>query len=74
MGAFVPLVPFIVLGGGTALAVSIGLTSLALFAVGASVSLLTGRSALFSGARQLLIGAAAAAITYLIGSLIGVNV
>ena len=69
-----PLVPFILLGGGTALAVSIGLTSLALFAVGASVSLLTGRSALFSGARQLLIGAAAAAITYLIGSLIGVNV
>jgi VIT1/CCC1 family predicted Fe2+/Mn2+ transporter len=38
------------------------------------VSLLTGRSALYSGARQLLIGIAAAGITYLIGSLIGVNV
>jgi len=74
IGAFVPLLPFILLTGGTALAVSIGLTSLALFAVGASVSLLTGRSALYSGARQLLIGIAAAGITYVIGSLIGVNV
>jgi VIT1/CCC1 family predicted Fe2+/Mn2+ transporter len=74
IGAFVPLLPFILLAGGTALAVSIGLTSLALFAVGASVSLLTGRSALYSGARQLLIGIAAAGITYVIGSLIGVNV
>ena len=74
IGAFVPLLPFILLTGGTALAVSIGLTSLSLFAVGASVSLLTGRSALYSGARQLMIGIAAAGITYLIGSLIGVNV
>ena len=74
IGAFVPLLPFILLTGGTALAVSIGLTSLALFTVGASVSLLTGRSALYSGARQLLIGIAAAGITYVIGSLIGVNV
>ena len=74
VGAFIPLVPFILLTGGTALTVSIGLTSFALFGVGAAVSLLTGRSALYSGARQLGIGAAAAAITYLVGSLIGVNV
>ena len=74
IGAFLPLLPFILLTGGTALAVSIALTSFALFGVGASVSLLTGRSALYSGARQLLIGIAAAGITYLIGSLIGVNV
>ena len=74
VGAFIPLVPFILLTGGTALTVSIALTSLALFGVGAAVSLLTGRSALYSGARQLGIGAAAAAITYLVGSLIGVNV
>ena len=60
--------------GGAALTVSILLTGLALFGVGAAVSLLTGRSALYSGARQLGIGAAAAAITYLVGSLIGVNV
>ena len=74
VGAFIPLLPFILLTNGTALPVSIVLTSLALFGVGAAVSLLTGRSALYSGARQLGIGAAAAAITYLVGSLIGVNV
>ena len=74
VGAFIPLLPFVLLTNGTALLVSIVLTSLALFGVGAAVSLLTGRSALYSGARQLGIGAAAAAITYLVGSLIGVNV
>ncbi len=42
------------------------------FAVGAAVSLLTGRSMLYSGFRQVGIGAAAAAVTYLVGSIIGV--
>jgi VIT1/CCC1 family predicted Fe2+/Mn2+ transporter len=42
--------------------------------VGAAVSLLTGKSAIYTGLRQLGIGAAAAAITYAVGSLIGVNV
>src|SRR5688500_20341617 len=41
----------------------------ALFAVGAGVSLLTGRSLLYSGTRQVLIGAAAAVVTYLVGHL-----
>ena len=42
--------------------------------MGAAVSLLTGRSMLYSGARQMGIGAAAAGVTYLVGSLIGVAV
>ena len=46
----------------------------ALFAVGAAVSLLTGRGALLSGFRQVAIGAAAAGVTYLVGSIIGVSV
>jgi len=46
---------------------------LALFAVGASLSLFTGRSALVSGLRQLGLGAAAATLTYVIGSVIGVS-
>ena len=37
------------------------------------MSLLTGRSMLFSGFRQLGIGLGAAIVTYLIGSLIGVG-
>ena len=74
VGAFVPLLPFILLTGFTALSVRIALTAVALFSVGAAVSLLTGKSAIYTGLRQLAIGAAAAAITYAVGSLIGVNV
>lgn len=74
IGAFVPLLPFILLTGFTALVGSIALTAVALFGVGAAVSLLTGKSAIYTGLRQLGIGAAAAAITYAVGSLIGVNV
>ena len=35
---------------------------------------LTGRTLLFSGTRQVAIGAAAAAVTYAVGTLIGANV
>jgi VIT1/CCC1 family predicted Fe2+/Mn2+ transporter len=38
------------------------------------VSVLTGRSTLFSGIRQVAIGAAAAAITYTVGTIVGVAV
>ena len=60
--------------GPAVLVVSLGLSLVALFAVGAAVSLLTGRGLLFSGVRQLGIGLAAAAVTYAVGSLIGVSV
>jgi VIT1/CCC1 family predicted Fe2+/Mn2+ transporter/rubrerythrin len=73
IGAVVPVIPYLVGSGTGALVASLGLSLAALFAVGASVSLLTGRSALFSGARQLGIGLTASIVTYLIGSLIGVS-
>jgi VIT1/CCC1 family predicted Fe2+/Mn2+ transporter len=73
IGAAVPVIPYLFGGGTTVLLVSLGLSLVALFAVGAGVSLLTGRGLLFSGARQLGIGLAAALVTYGIGSLIGVN-
>ena len=73
IGAAIPVVPYL-FGGGTAiLLTSLGLSLVALFAVGAAVSLLTGRGLLFSGVRQLGIGLAAAIVTFLIGTLIGVN-
>ena len=53
---------------------AIGLSLVALFAVGAGVSLLTGRGVLFSGVRQVAIGAAAAVVTYVVGTVIGVSV
>ena len=72
-GAVVPVIPYLFGGGTTALLVSLGLSLASLFAVGAAVSLLTGRGLVFSGVRQLGIGLAAALVTFLIGSLIGVT-
>jgi VIT1/CCC1 family predicted Fe2+/Mn2+ transporter len=72
-GALVPLLPFFALSGERALLVSIAVTALALFGVGAVISLFTGRSALRDGLRMLAIGAAAGALTYAIGKLLGVS-
>jgi VIT1/CCC1 family predicted Fe2+/Mn2+ transporter len=44
-----------------------------LFIIGAGITLFTGRSVLFSGTRQVTFGLAAAAVTFIIGRLIGVN-
>ena len=71
-GAALPLVPFL-MGHSNALAVSIGLTALGLFAVGASMSLFTGRHAILSGLRMLGIGGAAGLATYFIGAWLGVS-
>jgi VIT1/CCC1 family predicted Fe2+/Mn2+ transporter len=72
-GAFIPLLPFLLSAGAPALMSSIGITALALFAVGASISLFTGRSAIRDGLRMLGIGALAGLLTYGIGNLLGVS-
>lgn len=72
-GAAVPLLPFLFVGGSTSLLVSIPLTGVALLAVGAALSLFTGRSAVYSGVRMLAIGATAGTVTYLAGTLLGVT-
>ncbi len=74
IGAAVPVIPYLFGSGSTVFMVALGGSLVALFVVGAGVSLLTGRSLLFSGARQVGIGAAAAGVTYLVGSVIGVTV
>ena len=70
-GAAIPLLPY--LFGSGKLGWSIGLAGAALFAVGCALSLFTGRSALASGLRMLLIGGCAGVATYLVGSLLGVS-
>ena len=55
------------------MAASLALSAVALFAVGAGITLLTGRGVLFSGARQVLFGLAAAGLTFGLGRLIGVS-
>jgi VIT1/CCC1 family predicted Fe2+/Mn2+ transporter len=72
-GAALPLLPFLFGSGSSALLESVGLTALGLFAVGASMSLFTGRHAVLSGLRMLGIGAAAGLATYAIGAWLGVS-
>ncbi len=74
VGAAIPVLPFVLIPGPAAIAVSLVLSLIAMFAVGVGVSLLTGRGAIFSGLRQVAIGAAAAGVTFLVGRLIGVTV
>jgi vacuolar iron transporter family protein len=73
IGAIIPLYPFLFLEGEKAVLLSLGSCVIGLFGIGAAITLLTGKGILFSGFRQVLFGLAAAAITYGIGSLIGVS-
>ena len=72
VGAAVPLAPYLL--GGTSLLLPLVLALIALFLAGALVSRFTDRSALYSGSRQLLLGGAATALTYGIGSVVGTSV
>jgi VIT1/CCC1 family predicted Fe2+/Mn2+ transporter len=73
-GAIIPLIPYFFGGGGTAVAAAIGCAAVGLFIIGALITLLTGRSALFSGTRQLVFGLLAAGVTFGLGSLVGAAV
>jgi VIT1/CCC1 family predicted Fe2+/Mn2+ transporter len=74
LGAIVPVTPFFFLSGITAVIVSAIASALALFGIGALITVLTGKSVLFSGGRQVLIGIAAAALTFILGRLLGVAI
>jgi VIT1/CCC1 family predicted Fe2+/Mn2+ transporter len=67
IGALVPLLPFGLLPAELRIAGTIAASVAALFVVGLSTSLFNARSPLFSGLRQVVIGSAAAAVTYGIG-------
>lgn len=73
IGGAVPLLPFLLGVNQHAVSVSAGLTGIALFGVGATLSLFTGKSAWRSGLRLVMIGGSAGGVTYLIGSMIGVG-
>ena len=73
LGAVIPLAPFLLTSGTAAVVISSALALVALFIVGALVSLLTGRSLIFSGLRQCLIGGGTALFTFIVGSVIGVS-
>ena len=73
-GAIFPVAPFFALSGLPAVITSLAASGMALFLIGAGTTLFTGLSVWFSGLRQLLIGFAAAGVTYGVGKLIGVAV
>ena len=74
VGAVLPVAPFFFGSGFQAIALSIALSTVGLFLIGAAITLFTGRNVWYSGFRQVLFGLAAAAITFGIGHLIGVSV
>jgi vacuolar iron transporter family protein len=73
VGAIIPVAPFFFLSGNAGVAVSAALSALALFGIGAGITLLTGRDALYSGLRQVFFGLLAAAITFGLGRAIGAS-
>lgn len=73
LGAVIPVVPHVFFAGTAGIAASVLSSTAGLFLIGAAITLMTGRSALFSGMRQVVFGLAAAAVTFGLGHLIGVS-
>jgi VIT1/CCC1 family predicted Fe2+/Mn2+ transporter len=71
VGALIPLLPYLL--GATDILPALVLALTGLFVCGAIVARVTARAWWYSGLRQLVLGAAAAALTYLIGRLVGVG-
>ena len=74
IGAVVPIIPFLVARGIGAVTESLAVSALALFGIGAAITLFTGMPVWRSGGRQLLLGLAAAGVTYGVGRLIGIAI
>lgn len=74
IGAIIPVIPFFFMAGFNAVLASTLISAIGLFIIGSAITLFTNKSILFSGMRQVVFGLAAAAITYGIGSIIGVQI
>ena len=70
VGAFIPLLPFLVMEPGSAIWVSLTISMLAHFTIGAARSIFTGRSLWASGRDMFLVGFGVAAAGYVIGDLL----
>jgi VIT1/CCC1 family predicted Fe2+/Mn2+ transporter/rubrerythrin len=73
IGAIFPIFPFFFWSGAAAIYMSLAISGVGLFIIGAAITLMTGRSVWFSGTRQVLVGLAASILTFGIGKLIGVS-
>jgi VIT1/CCC1 family predicted Fe2+/Mn2+ transporter len=69
IGALVPVVPYLL--GALTLLPAVVVALVGLFLTGAAVTRLTSRPWWYGGIRQLVLGSAAAALTYAFGNLVG---
>src|SRR3989449_6723389 len=74
IGAVVPILAFVVARGSIAVASSVVISAVGLFSIGAAITLFTGAPVWRSGGRQLLLGLAAAGLTFGVGKLIGMAI
>lgn len=73
LGALVPLLPWFFTSGTAAVIASVGLGAVSALAIGWTVAVFTDRSRVRSALRQLAIATVAAAVTYGIGTAVGVR-
>lgn len=73
-GAIFPISPFLFQSGMSAVYLSLAVSAVGLFIIGAAITLMTGRNLFHSGFRQVLFGLGAAGLTYGLGKLIGVTI
>ncbi len=73
IGAAIPVVPYIFFTGRDGIIMSAVFSAAGLFIIGAFITLMTGKNPWLSGLRQVLFGLATAAVTYVVGWIIGVN-
>ena len=74
IGAIIPVIPFTFVDGDAAVLLSVLISGLGLLAIGAAITLLTGRGVWRSAFRQLAIGLGAAGVTYVAGYVVGAAV
>ncbi|HEY1952625.1 MAG TPA: VIT1/CCC1 transporter family protein [Gemmatimonadaceae bacterium] len=70
-GAVIPVFPFFVWHGGTAIIIAFTISMLSHFLVGAARSVFTGRSAFRSGLDMFVVGVGVAAVGYFVGGWVG---
>jgi vacuolar iron transporter family protein len=73
VGAILPLFPWFFSSGSSAVIASVIIGAIAALALGAAIGLMSGRNVLSTALRQLAVAAIAAAVTYGVGSLLGVS-
>ncbi len=74
IGAIIPVAPFFFISGVHAVIISLIASTIGLFIIGASITLITGKNFFKSGIRQVIFGLLAAAVTFGIGKLIGTSI